>query len=226
MSKCMFIGFDFSMNKPAMCILYEKKFHFFIWPTDIPKNTIKLYEECNVNINVRHIGSVSTSIVNSQIVLEHTKRQVELANLILNTIDEFMDSMCTDSDNTPKECDIFISSEGLSFATKGDAGLNLAGYKAVLLTNLYTHYNNRLKGLYTYPPISIKSIAGCAGKGKMKDKDAMINAFKKESISHQFHTYLCNGKFNTKVHYMKCVDDIVDSYFAVKTMLKKEGFIK
>ena len=226
MSKCMFIGFDFSMNKPAMCILYEKKFHFFIWPTDIPKNTIKLYEECNVNINVRHIGSVSTSIVNSQIVLEHTKRQVELANLILTTIDEFMNSMCTDSDNTPNECDIFISSEGLSFASKGDAGLNLAGYKAVLLTKLYTYYNNRLKGLYTYPPISIKSIAGCAGKGKMKDKDAMINAFKKEPISHQFHTYLCNGKFNTKVHYMKCVDDIVDSYFAVKTMLKKEGFIK
>ena len=37
MAKSIFIGFDFSMNKPAATILYDKQFHFFIWPADITK---------------------------------------------------------------------------------------------------------------------------------------------------------------------------------------------
>lgn len=225
-NKVMFIGFDFSMNKPAMTILYKKEFHFFIWPSELPKKTEELYRECGINVIVRNIPSVSTSKGNSKVVFEHTVRQTQLANLIIHTIDQFIDTLYKEGDKEILGCDIFIASEGLSFSSKGDAGLNLAGYKAVLLTKLYETYMGTITGLYTYPPITIKSIAGCAGKGKMKDKDAVISAFKQEKIKHRFRTYLCNGKFNSKVHYMKCVDDIVDSYFAVKTMLIKEGFIK
>ena len=37
---------------------------------------------------------------------------------------------------------------------------------------------------------------------------------------------LLSSKFTTKSkNFIKCVDDIVDSYFALKTMLKKETFI-
>jgi hypothetical protein len=40
MAKSIFIGFDFSMNKPAATLLYDKQFHFFIWPAEMTKKNI------------------------------------------------------------------------------------------------------------------------------------------------------------------------------------------
>jgi len=65
----------------------------------------------------------------------------------------------------------------LSYGSKGDASLNLATYKGVLLSKIYEHYGDALKRLYTYAAMTIKATAGCAGK---KDKDIkmpMIDAF-------------------------------------------------
>lgn len=223
MSKCVFIGFDFSMNKPAATILYNKEFYFYIWPADITKKNIEKYENANVHVNNRNIKSVSESgLPNSQIVLEHTKRSAELANMIINDIDTFIIDNIGDITNT----EIFISSEGLSYGSKGDAALNLATYKGVLLAKLYEHYNQSLKGLYTYPPVTLKSVAGCAKKGELSDKNKMIRAFIKEPVNTKFKENLLKGELMAKTNFIPCVDDIVDSYWAVKTMLVKEKFIK
>lgn len=222
MSNCLFIGFDFSMNKPAATILYKKEFYFFIWPIDITKNNIKKFQECNINVYNRALNAISAeNLPNSQIVIEHTKRSTNLANLIIDTIDLFIANIVK-----TEKIDMFISSEGLSYGSKGDAALNLATYKGVLLSKLYEHYIDQLKGLYTYPPITIKSVAGCAKKGELSNKNKMINAFTKEPCKTLFKEFLLNGKLLAKTNYIPCVDDIVDSYWALKTMLVKEKFIK
>ena len=42
----------------------------------------------------------------------------------------------------------------------------------------------------------------------------------------QFAKGLIAGDFINKTAYIHCVDDIVDSYWAVITMIKKEGFFR
>lgn len=220
--KSVFIGFDFSMNKPAATILYDQKFYHFIWPADLSEKHVQIYKDHDVYCYSRGLGAVSTKDKNSQIVLEHTIRSTELANLIVETLDHFLEFIAY----VEPDASIYISSEGLSYGSTGDAALNLATYKGVLLSKLYEHYKGRLYGLYTYSPITLKSVAGCAGKNKQISKTPMIDAFMKEPINNKFHNGLIAGDFINKTAYIHCVDDIVDSYWALITMIKKEGFLK
>ena len=80
-------------------------------------------------------------------------------------------------------------------------------------------------GLYTYSPITLKSIAGCAGKNKVKSKTPMIDAFIHEPVNTEFRNAVITGNLFSKTNYIPCVDDICDSYWALKTMLVKEGFV-
>lgn len=220
--KSIFIGFDFSMNKPAATLLYDQQFYHLIWPSDLSEKHQNIYKEHDVYCYSRGLSAVSTKDKNSQIVLEHTIRSTELANLIIDTLDYIIDDVLKISSNTP----IYISSEGLSYGSKGDAALNLATYKGVLLSKLYEKYKDRLYGLYTYSPITLKATAGCAAKSKQTSKTPMIDAFMREPVNNKFHNGLIAGDFINKTTYIHCVDDIVDSYWALITMIKKEGFIK
>lgn len=217
--KSIFIGFDFSMNKPAATILYDKNFYHMIWPAELDDKKAAKYKEAGVHVVSRGLGPVSTKDKNSQIVLEHTKRSTELANLIVNDLDIWIIG------HGAEESPIYISSEGLSYGSNGDAALNLATYKGVLLSKLYEHYYGRMYGLYTYSPITLKATAGCAGKNKIKSKTPMIDAFMHEQINTGFRNALIAGSLLNKTSYIPCVDDICDSYWALKTMLIKEGFI-
>lgn len=216
--EAIYIGFDFSMNKPAATILHNKRLHFMIWPIDLDEKKVQMFRQANVFVRSRGLSSVSTKDKNSQIVLEHTTRSVQLANMIVNDIDIFINA------NKLENLPLYISSEGLSYGSKGDAALNLATYKGVLLGKLYEHYFGRLYGLYTYSPITLKATAACAKKDSMSSKTKMIDAFIKEPITHQFKDALLDGKLLAKTSYIPCVDDIVDSYWALMTMIKKEGF--
>jgi len=93
--------------------------------------------------------------------------------MIIADIDDFLDNIV----NADKDTPIYVSSEGLSFGSKGNQTENLATYKGVLLAKMYEHYFGRLYGLYTYSPITLKATAGCAGKNKIKTKTPMIDAF-------------------------------------------------
>jgi hypothetical protein len=76
-------------------------------------------------------------------------------------------------------------------------------------------------------PITIKSIAGCAGKKDKALKAPMINAFINDDfiLNNKFKENLISGILTAKTNYIPCVDDIVDSYWALKTMLIKEKYI-
>ena len=72
--KSIFIGFDFSMNKPAATLLYDQKFYHLIWPSDLSEKHQNIYKEHDVYCDSRGLSAVSTKDKNSQIVLEHTNR--------------------------------------------------------------------------------------------------------------------------------------------------------
>ena len=156
----VYIGFDFSINKPAATIYYKNNYYHYFWPLHITAKQQKLYEDCDVFIKNRMMKSIDKkTIESSQLVLIHTIRSTDLANLIINDIDDLILNKFNLT-----EYNLYVCSEGLSYASKGDATLNLATYKGVLLSKIYEHYDERLKRLFTYAPITIKSVAGCANK--------------------------------------------------------------
>lgn len=211
------IGFDFSINKPAMTVLYNKKYYHYFWPNKLNKKQEKAYKEANVSVCNRMITPVTKNNFEiSELVITHTIRSIDLCNKIISDIDELIKSFKL------KDYKLYICSEGLSFASKGDATLNLATYKGVLLAKLYEHFSDHLLGLYTYSPITIKSTAGCADKESRSDKKKMIQKYIEENNDIEMRHLLKNGKLIGKKNYITGIDDIVDSYWALQTMIKHE----
>ena len=215
----IFIGFDFSINKPAATVLYNQSYYHLFWPISISKNQYKSYEDSEVIINNRNLDPIKTKtdIESSQLVLLHTIRSTDLANLIIEDIDNLIYNTLN-----VKEFELYICSEGLSYASNGNATLNLATYKGVFLSKIYEHYGDNLKRLFTYSPIQLKSTANCASKQDIKDKNKMIQKYILERNNIKLRLCLANGYMKAQKNYIKGIDDIVDSYWALQTMLKKE----
>ena len=212
------IGFDFSMNKPAATIYFRGQYYHYFWPLKITNKQQKMYEDADVSIVNRNMPSVDTKTVeNSQLVLIHTIRSTDLANLIINDIDELITNKFELTDY-----ELYVCSEGLSYASKGDATLNLATYKGVLLSKIYEHYGDHLTRLYTYSPITLKATAGCSSKEDRADKTKMIKKYIAQNNDIKLRLCLANGYMKAKTNYIAGIDDLVDSYWALKTMMQKE----
>lgn len=221
-SNNVYIGFDFSINKPAATVYYKKKFYFYFWPLNLTDKKITSYTNCGVNVRSRNLKSIDTKNTdNSQLVLIHTIRSIDLADVIIKDLDKLI----TETLNL-NDYNLYICSEGLSYGSKGDATLNLATYKGVLLAKIYEYFGDNLKRLFTYAPTTLKSTAGCATKEKRGDKLAMISSFI-ESVGTEFPLSkgLLSGELVSKKNFFEGVDDIVDSYWALKTMIKKEKLV-
>jgi len=211
--KKIFIGFDFSINKPAMTIVKDNEIKFFIWPLELSKNEEKVYSKSDVFWYNRNLEKISkkSKFNTTQMVFEHTKRSTELADKIIFDIQDYIGNI--------SDYDIYMSSEGLSFASDGNSSLDLATYKGVLLSKLY---QNITENIYTYAPISIKKVAGHSSKSEMESKNPMIDAFVQEPIQSVIKDMIKNGETIAKTNHIHCIDDIADSYWCCKTMYKRE----
>ena len=210
-------AFDFSMNKPAMACLIDNELSFYTWPLNIDKVSQERLDSCNVNITNRKLEPIhEKSFDESELIIEHVARATDLAKLIVKTITKILKSY-----NYNNIDDIIIANEGFAFAAKGDAALDLSGYKYILMKELI---DAGFKNFKTYSPITIKSTAGCAKKGM--GKDSMITALGKEDNDlHLFiHTIWGHNEIlRKKTSYVMCVDDLTDAYWCLKTVVKKEN---
>jgi hypothetical protein len=208
-------AFDFSMNKPAMCCLIENKINFYAWPLKVDKVTYEKLTSCDVIVIDRGLEPIKEKTLDeSELILEHVSRSSNLAKIIVNTILDILKPYDYNIE------DVIIANEGFAFAAKGDAALDLSGYKYILMKELI---DNGFKKFKTYSPITIKSTAGCAKKGM--GKDDMITALGNEDNDlHLFiHTIWGHNEIlRKKTAYVQCVDDLTDAYWCLKTVVKKE----
>jgi len=201
------IGCDFSCNKPAVCILKDNKYYFATWPLEIDKKSIDKL------INSGIIVFNRTRLIAGNDSSEKFRVHVKTADLLAQEILFFL------KDIIRKE-KVLIAFEGSSFGSKGDAGLQLAGYRYILMNELGKLYG--LENIYTYAPLTIKSVAGCATKDK-RGKDSMIKAFTEENVDHLFNYTLKNDSaaLKKKTNFVSCVDDLSDSYWILQTLIAK-----
>ena len=209
------IGFDFSINKPAACV-YTTDFpnlptwQLYGWPFGMKQVMKDLYIKSGVNIIDREDDKEKGTDV-SDLMRYGVKNSQYLSDLI-------RDSLMFYLNKNP-----YIVFEGLSYASSGAHVIQLGAYKYMLMHYLSKYVS--LERMYTYSPITIKSTAGCAKKGMGKPE--MINAFMNSEEDIEFRSTLINNKEKFQAgknsNWIMHLDDIVDSYYIVKTLQLKEN---
>lgn len=199
------LAFDFSMSKPAACMLYNNKYYFYSWPKIDEKLKI-IFRTNGVNIIDRSEPAILKDIMQTDV-----RNATNLTNDIILSLKDYLPHIS------------YVAFEGLSYASKGNVTLSLAGWRYIFQHELSSLVS--LDKMYTYSPITVKSVANCAKRG-MKKAD-MINAFIQSNISSEFRNSLEKNPelFQTKKSqaWVTHVDDLVDSYFVLKTLKVKEN---
>jgi hypothetical protein len=203
------IGFDFSINKPAACVFSNNKYYFYSWPYKLRQDYEEIYKTAGVKIINRLDDKEKGETLSSKMNYE-VKNAEYLANLITETLKCYLNG------------DTYLAFEGLAYASTGDVVLQLGGYKYMLMSNLSKLVP--FENMYTYSPITVKSIAGCAkrgmGKSEMIDKFIETGPVCKLRLS----LFEFTEKFHKKggATWIDNVDDFVDSYWVLETLRQKE----
>lgn len=203
------IGFDFSINKPFASVLHNNELHFYGWPYNPNKKHLDIFKNSSVNIINRTDNKDKGDNVSSKMRYE-VRNARYISEVITDTLKPFLNG------NT------YIAYEGVSYGSSGDVVLQLGGYKYMLMNELSKY--TPLENMYTYSPITIKKTAGCSKRGLTK-KD-VIESFILNARPNKFQAALRNNKdmFMKKgnKNFIDGVDDIVDSYFVLETLLNNE----
>jgi hypothetical protein len=218
----MHIGIDYSIKSPGMSILDDNgNLHFYCFP-----RTGVVKEDCLLSL--RNSG-VNAIVLDNEAALpaKATIAQRERSSLVdavmqVNAISrEIIIHGGRDIAGYSNE-ETHLGIEGFSFGSKGNRLAQISGYQWLLRYVLYSDAGIVPANFYVYSPMTIKATAG---KGNFKKED-MINAFiNSEDPQLQATGFWKSIKedpsqFQTKRGvWLKPIDDIVDSYFVLKTMM-------
>jgi hypothetical protein len=203
------IGIDFSLMKPSCCIFYDKQFRFMSWPKGLDGDLISLYRDSGVEIINREDNDKEAK--NMSIKARH---EVESSHYICDLISNYLRRYVDET--------TLIAFEGSSFGSAGNVVIQLSSRRYFLMNKLWelTSINH----MFTYAPITVKKVAGCSFKGSKK-KD-MIESFITDGPKCKLRDNLMKDKpsFMKKksVNFKDHLDDLVDSYFVLKTLNEKE----
>lgn len=230
---CYVIAFDFSINKTACTVKdlnrdSESEMEMFYFPKHISKKDLELYRLKGVNVYVQEIyeapeapEAVEESSLEYRKAIECSYR---LACIIMHALEPYL--------KDPER--VYIAHEGYSYLSKGNSMLDLASYKAVLCSMLYSK-GIPLDHFYTFPPAMIKkTITGLIQKGGgAAKKEQVIEAAYENSMWYtgQRKTRRHN-RFLYSLRYPKLwlkapayrnfrdgIDDLCDSYACLRTFL-------
>ena len=220
----MILGVDFSINAPAMTARDDQGgLHFLAFPRQgiAKEDTI---------ISLRGAGVIVEELVSSTVLspkaVLHERERASLIDAIqeASVMTEQVKWLNKQSklgfhDNSP----VYMAIEGFSFGSTGNRLTQLSGYQYLFRYMMYADCNMQPANFYVYAPMTVKATAG---KGNFK-KEQMIEAFLNDTDTGlqatAFWQALKNAPTefqNKKGAWVKCIDDIVDSYWVLKTLEK------
>lgn len=208
-------AFDFSCNKPAICSNINGEISYAVFPADIDDISKNKLESVGVKVFNRGLSPMSKNkkMSDSELMVEHITRARQLTDMIV----AYIWFKLRDTGYSSK--DSVIVNEGLSFSSKGNATLDLSGYKYILMDRLMEDGFNQF---YTYAPNTIKKTAECSKKGMSKEE--MIQAAGNMSNMHKFNDAIKNDPMSLKkkTAWVPCVDDLADAFWCMRTYIEKE----
>jgi len=216
------IGFDFSIEKPACCVYDGHTYKFKSWAWNLAPRLRDVYESAGVEVITRNEPKFKNLDVSSK-MQEDVKRAMFLSDLIVNSFTK---------EELTEDHDTWIVWEGLSFASSGNVVLQLGGCKYHVMSKFDPIIE--IDKQITYAPQTIKKTAGCStkitdpitGKKRAQGKPEMIQAFvdTQEDIPLRHAMALSRDSFRKQGdrNWIDHLDDLVDSYWLVKTFVEKE----
>lgn len=210
------IGVDYSLKSPAVTI-YTKdaKLIHFAFPR---RGT--LHE--NYILTLRNAEVIVTEVddcINVKSLQENERVNSRDAEMLAKTLCETIASYV---DEDP----IFVI-EGISFASPGNKKIQYAGYHYVLRHVIHNYFNIDYEDIFVYAPMSVKMTAGKGNYQKTQMIEAFIisnhEEFKDNKLQQQLKDPTTRPMFQSpKAHnYVKPLDDIVDSYWTMRTYIEK-----
>jgi hypothetical protein len=205
------VGIDFSLNSPAFCILRENE---FTWGSltrsdrteeSLKKNTKKPY----------HILSESGAdhyvlmfMGKDKMPEEYSERERIKIDYFQQLVDEFwgeIESICAGDD-------IIVAMEGLSFASNGNALIDISMATALLRKKIVDHTGS--ENFYVYSPTSVKKFAYKGNAKKHELYNSLIEREFPETNLGSFTSILDENKgewITGSGNVNKPLDDIIDA---------------
>jgi hypothetical protein len=207
----MLIGIDYSINSPAVTTLGED---------------IKFYSFPRINsVKGPIIEALSAADVKLVEVPEEPKNSTneKVAEFERHYFQDSITQTAVISDNLVADPGSVVAFEGFSFGSKGNRLAQISGYQYMLRWRLHSEHSMPVENLWIFSPMTVKATAG---KGNFK-KEQMIDAFIASEDPILQKTAFWQVMKNTPEVFQnksgkwhKPIDDIVDSYWVLKTLEK------
>ncbi len=184
----------------------------------------------DIILNLRGAGVIVEELVNSTVLspkaVLHERERASLTDAIQEALAMTKQvqwlskqSKLGFHDNSP----VHMAIEGFSFGSTGNRLAQLSGYQYLFRYMMYADCNMQPANFYVYAPMTVKATAG---KGNFK-KEQMIEAFLNDTDTGlqatAFWKALKNAPAefqNKKGAWHKPIDDLIDSYWVLKTLEK------
>jgi hypothetical protein len=188
------VGIDMSKNSPGVCIRNGETLTFlsFIRGKETKKSSTHfsaLRERGIVIVNNPRATNIKTY---SELEVWKIMDASLLAETIVN--------------NLPDEVDM-VGLEGFSYGSKGNSGLDIAGYAYCLRKALFEKYGQ--DKLCIFSPGNVKKTAGKGNAGKEEIMNFFLNSENPDLRNNEFWKGLSDGELTKD----KPVDDLVDSFY-------------
>jgi hypothetical protein len=200
------IGLDFSIKSPAATVIQDNEYHFYSWQWGLGK----IHE------------ALKMAGVNVIVPKPYTEYKGTESTFKERTFTAECDSLTDSITDSLKDFSGPYAIEGFSFGSTGNRLAQLSGYQHVLRYKMNKIFSN--DNLWIFAPMTVKATAGKGNFNKEKMMEAFMNSDDPILLKSQFFKALKsrpeefqkkNGAWN------KPIDDIIDSYWVLKTLEKK-----
>lgn len=237
--KHIYIGIDYSLKSPAVCIYKDGKYKWLSYPKALEKKPeLKRQEEVSTLKDVELIfqNNQQTEDTYSRNEFAKITHYREQAHAIINMIDK-------EISNSSKTT-IHIGFEGYSFGSASNNLIDIVGATTTIKALIIELNKWKDFTLDVYSPKAIKKLAGYGSYDKTDLFDVFINEYRfirekyktqiekdkkgnfrlsyvDENLSGEFHRHCSNLEINRnvkKVKIPKPIDDLIDAYFISKCL--------
>lgn len=205
-----YVGIDFSLNAPGICIWREDQncYYFLSYinaSKSITKKELKFHEEINQNFDTEIL--YQPDFTNNANFSDNERLKINRFDILSSDIIDLIEKYTLLYNN------YIIAFEGVSYNSSNTNNLvDMAGAIAILKSNMEKKLN--VESMQTVSPNTIKK---WAGKGNM-NKNQMFEQFKYNDndyiLTNQplWHT-VSHYDFGSKIY--KPIDDFIDAYYLV-----------
>lgn len=210
----VYVGIDFSINSPGICIKKDDKYHFISyynsWGRTFSEKIIKMMQ---IPLELTKLSDTSVELY------YRDKKTKDYAVDELNKVKNatyIAESMVQSIKDIAGDSEVVIGIEGFSYGSKGNSAIDLIMFNSILRREIYRGLSESLS---VFSPSAVKKVVnkGNSNKvemlesflsNKLKDKDLVKGDFYKWCKKNK-ETYLKKGEI------AKPIDDLVDAYFVL-----------